>query len=125
MLKALSHLRSARALAALTEPATDTAVYHCQQAAEKALKAYLAFRDQPLERTHDLERLLELTTALEPALARLENPAEVLTPYATAFRYPDALDVQLPSVLEANAAIEHAQAIYDGVLALIPKEARP
>jgi HEPN domain-containing protein len=44
-------------LAALTEPATDTAIYHSQQAAEKALKGYLAFRDQPLERTHDRERL--------------------------------------------------------------------
>jgi HEPN domain-containing protein len=55
LIKAHSDLRSARALVALPEPATDTAIYHCQQAAEKALKGYLAFRDQPLERTHVLE----------------------------------------------------------------------
>lgn len=73
LVKAHSDLRSARALVALAEPATDTAIYHCQQAAEKALKGYLAFRDQPLERTHDLDRLLELATALEPAFAPLET----------------------------------------------------
>ena len=123
--KAHSDLRSARALVALSEPATDTAIYHCQQAAEKALKAYLAFRDQPLERTHDLERLLELATELEPALAPLETQADVLNPYATAFRYPDTLGVHFPSVAEVDNAIEHAQAIYDFELGLIPVEARP
>ena len=116
LVKAHSDLRSARALLALDEPATDTAVYHCQQAAEKALKGYLAFRDRPLERTHDLERLLELATALEAAFAPLETQADVLNPYATAFRYPNALTVQFPSVAEVRTAIEHAQAIYDFVL---------
>lgn len=123
--KAHSDLRSARALVELSEPATDTAIYHCQQAAEKALKGYLAFRDQPLERTHDLERLLELAAALEPAFAPLETQADVLNPYATAFRYPDMLGVQFPSVAEVNIAIEHAQAVYDFVVERLPVEAHP
>jgi HEPN domain-containing protein len=123
--KAHSDLRSARALLALTEPATDTAVYHCQQAAEKALKGYLAFRDQPLERTHDLERLLELATVLDPSFAPLETQADVLNPYATAFRYPDMLGVQFPAFAEVKTAIEHAQAIYDFVLQRLPVETQP
>jgi len=123
--KAHSDLRSAHALVALSEPATDTTVYHCQQAAEKALKGYLAFCDQPLERTHDLERLLELATGLDSTFAPLEAQAAVLNPYATAFRYPDMMGAQFPSIAEANTAIEHAQAIYDFVLNLIPEEARP
>ena len=125
LIKARSDLRSARALVALPEPATDTAIYHCQQAAEKALKGYLACRDQPLARTHDLERLLELATALDPAFASLEAQADVLNPYATAFRYPDTLGVQFPSVAEVTTAIEHAQAIYDFVLKMLPAEVRP
>jgi len=32
------------------EPFLDTAVYHCQQAAEKALKAYLTLKDAPFQR---------------------------------------------------------------------------
>ena len=125
LLKAHSDMRSARALMALTEPATDTAIYHCQQAAEKALKGYLAYRDQPLERTHDLERLLELVVALDPAFAPLDTQADVLNPYATAFRYPNTLDVLFPSVDEVTVAIEHAQTIYDFVLEKVPAEVHP
>ena len=33
-------LRSARALAALADPLLDRAIYHCQQAAEKSVKAW-------------------------------------------------------------------------------------
>jgi HEPN domain-containing protein len=125
LIKALSDLRSARALLGLSEPATDTAVYHCQQAAEKALKGYLAFRDQPLERTHDLERLLELAAQLDSTFAPLEVQADLLNPYATAFRYPGTLGVLFPSVAEVATAIEHAQTICDFVLNLLPAEARP
>ena len=39
-------------------PITDTAAYHCHQAAEKALKAFLASRFKPLVKTHDLIDLL-------------------------------------------------------------------
>lgn len=125
LVKARSDLRSARALVALPDPTTDTAIYHCQQAAEKALKGYLAFHDQPLERTHDLGRLLELATALEPTFASLEERSDILNPYATIFRYPDLLGVQFPSVAEVNTAIEHAQAIYKTVLQQIPETAHP
>ena len=125
LLKARSDLRSARALSVLAEPATDTASYHCQQAAEKAIKGYLACRDQPLVRIHDLERLLELASALEPSFSRLETQADTLNPYATAFRYPDALGAQFPSLAEVNIAIEHAQAIYDFVLQQLPPEVHP
>ena len=66
--------------------------------AEKALKAYLALRDHPLARTHDLERLLDLASRLEPAFARLEGASEVLNPYATAFRYPSLLETPDPAL---------------------------
>jgi HEPN domain-containing protein len=32
-------------------------MFHCQQAAEKALKAFLTFHDQPFRKTHDLASL--------------------------------------------------------------------
>ncbi len=41
---------SARKLAQEPEPLLDTAIYHCQQAAEKAWKALLVFHDLPLRR---------------------------------------------------------------------------
>ena len=41
----------------------DIVCFHAQQAIEKLLKALLAFYDQPLPRTHDLEELQRLALA--------------------------------------------------------------
>ncbi|MBN1508671.1 MAG: HEPN domain-containing protein [Sedimentisphaerales bacterium] len=56
--KAKHDLASACLLATSQPPLLDTAIYHCQQAAEKAVKAYLAFCDREIERVHDVEALV-------------------------------------------------------------------
>ena len=38
----------------------STATYHCQQTAEKALKAYLAFKKHRIVKIHDLMKLIML-----------------------------------------------------------------
>ena len=45
LIKSQHDLGSARRLMEGDEPYLDTAVYHCQQAAEKALKAFLTYHD--------------------------------------------------------------------------------
>ncbi|WP_374237532.1 MULTISPECIES: HEPN domain-containing protein [unclassified Thiocapsa] len=42
-----------------TPPYPDTAVYHCQQAGEKALKAFLAAHGRHIRRVHDLVLLID------------------------------------------------------------------
>jgi HEPN domain-containing protein len=44
------------------------AVFHCQQAAEKALKAFLAAHERPFRRTHDLDELGIAVVALDATL---------------------------------------------------------
>lgn len=56
--KAASDLKSARMLSADDDTA-DNALYHTQQCAEKAIKGYLVFRNQPVLKTHDLEILIK------------------------------------------------------------------
>ena len=51
--------------------------------------------------------------------------AFVLTPYVSAFRYPGGFDEPMPTRAEFDEALQHAQAIYDFVLNLLPKEAKP
>ena len=70
LIKARHDLGSARRLMEGDEPYLDTAVYHCQQAAEKALKALLTYHDVPFEKTHDLTELLDLSAKAEPTLDR-------------------------------------------------------
>ena len=48
-----------------------------------------------------------------------------LTPYAWEFRYPDDLADTYPTREEFDEALQHAQSIYDFVLSLLPREARP
>lgn len=65
------------------------AIYHTQQCVEKAFKAYLAWSSRPLEKTHNLVKLLELCIAMDSSFIALRDEAEVLTPFLTAFRCPE------------------------------------
>lgn len=86
--KAAHDLQNARIVSTVPDGPLDTAIYHCQQAAEKSLKAWLVFRNQPVERTHDLTRLVILAAGGDQRFLDWEEAANVLTPYASAFRYP-------------------------------------
>ena len=88
LIKAQRDLVSAQRLAVGDDPLLDTAAYHCQQAAEKAIKGFLVYSDVRVRKTHDLEELVAETTALTPDYARLTDAAKRITEYITIFRYP-------------------------------------
>ena len=58
LVKAQRDLEAAAILQAQPAPFLDIVVYHCQQAGEKALKAYLFWHDVPFGKTHSLQELL-------------------------------------------------------------------
>jgi HEPN domain-containing protein len=118
-------LRAARILATPENPLLDTAIYHCQQAAEKSLKAWLQSIDDPFPKTHDIEDLVEQASASNPGFRQLAKAASVLTPYVSAFRYPGGFDEAMPSSEEFDAALEYANTIYDFVLKLLTKDVWP
>jgi len=124
LMRADHDLRSARALSSLADPLLDTAIYHCQQAAEKSIKAWLQGRDEPFPKTHDISDLVEQAAVSNPDFAQLEKAAAVLTPYATAFRYPGGVFAAMPTGEEFDEALAHAQTIYDFVVNLLPKETK-
>ncbi|MBI4603402.1 MAG: HEPN domain-containing protein [Planctomycetes bacterium] len=123
--KARHDLDTAGQIAALPDGHLDIAIYHCQQAAEKAVKAYLAFRDHVIERTHDVERLVSAATAYEPAYAAWVAAGALLTPYGTAYRYPGEAATPEPARTEFDEALREAQALFQFTLSLIPGEAHP
>ena len=123
LIKSQHDLGSAHRLVEGEEPYLDTAVYHCQQAAEKAIKAYLTYRDIIFERTHNLIALLAFCMPSEPAFAQWRTEAGMLTPYATEFRYPG--DILNPEMDEVKQALVAAESIVDFVIQLLPEEVRP
>jgi len=123
--RASHDLRASRVLAALEDPLLDAAIYHCQQAGEKAVKAWLQANDAPFPKTHDIEDLVERAAGFNGDFGKLAQGAAVLTPYASAFRYPGGYDEPMPTREEFDEALRYAQEIYDFVLGLLPSEARP
>jgi len=123
LIKAQHDLAAARKLASGADPYLDTAVYHCQQAAEKAIKGLLVFHGRRFEKVHNIQLLASEALPFAPELADQMEAAEYLTPYATLFRYPGAaLEPERP---EFDQAITSAEGIYAVVLTLLPEQARP
>jgi HEPN domain-containing protein len=90
-------------------PNYDAVCFHCQQCAEKYLKAFLQEKDQPFGRTHDLIELLELCLPLDPTFETQRDALKDLTKYAVEFRYPGEMAVRE----EARAALRAIRSFRD------------
>jgi HEPN domain-containing protein len=107
-------LHAARLLLHTGEPEPSRSLFHSQQAVEKAAKAFLALRDTPFRKTHDLVLLGLQCVDLDPSLEPIFREAADLTDYASVFRYPDA--PYEPDSEEASRALEVAARVYTEVL---------
>ena len=115
-------LRCAQIDLAADPPATEDALYHCQQAAEKALKAFLVWQDQPFPKTHDLGKLGNQAVGLDQTLEPLIDEIIELTKYAWIFRYPGEVDE--PSVAEAVEVLHKVREFVDAMSSRFPEDAR-
>src|SRR5260370_15036763 len=86
--KAEADLIGARGLARLNQPVHDLICFHCQQSAEKYLKALLQDLGLTVPRTHKLGDLLTLLVPHDATLRRLRRTLGGLSRYAVDFRYP-------------------------------------
>lgn len=62
--------------------------FHAQQAAEKAIKAFLTWHAQTFRKTHNLVELGQACAAIDSSLESLLRRCVGLTEYAWKFRYP-------------------------------------
>lgn len=112
--KAEDDLRTAERELSFEEPITQTVCFHCQQAAEKYLKAFLVRHQIYFTRTHKITELLRLCATIDSSFADHLQDADNLTDYAVEIRYPDVwLE---PTVEEAKQAFETAKEVKQFVL---------
>jgi len=121
--RARAELESAAVLITPQPPHPDTALFHCQQAAEKAWKGFLFWHDVPFRKTHDLRELGGACVEVDFLLAELAVRTEDLTAFAWVFRYPGAPEE--PTREEADEALATAREVYEAVLARLPQQVRP
>lgn len=98
----------------------DSAIFHTQQCAEKALKGFLASYQQPQIKTHDLLKLLELCAQIDTEFAKLQLEAAILSPFATEFRYPTDEEIILERKIVVDA-INRARNILQFVEEKLPR----
>jgi HEPN domain-containing protein len=71
-------------------PTPSAVCFHCQQCAEKHLKAFLVQRGVIFSKIHDLRELRRLVMTTDPAFDLITDVLLHLNPYAVEFRYPGA-----------------------------------
>ncbi len=86
--KADADLCGAERLVLDDPPLNDLACFHCQQAAEKYLKALLINLGLPAPKIHDLEDLLEILLPRVPVLSKHRRGLATLSKFAVEYRYP-------------------------------------
>lgn len=103
------------------KPLPDLVCFHCQQAAEKFLKAFLIYQETPFAKTHDLLALLELCAKHHPEFELRSEWFEVLNPYSVRFRYPG----EEAATEEARLAVKTIKQIVVFMRRLFPSELLP
>ncbi|MFO7882636.1 MAG: HEPN domain-containing protein [Kosmotogaceae bacterium] len=102
-------LQAAEFLMKMTPKPLEIICYHCQQSAEKTLKAFLAFKNQEIPKVHDLTYLLDKCVELSPKLKKLQQEALDLTDYSTIVRYPFNIEL---NISDTKQALKNARKIY-------------
>jgi HEPN domain-containing protein len=89
-------------------------IYHTQQAAEKAFKAYLDFKAQPLMKTHNLDLLCQACRNLDADFGDVYLEAIDLNGLDTEYRYGGGARL-VPTKSEYENAILLAEIILNFV----------
>lgn len=102
----------------LDETLSDMAAYHYQQAAEKYLKAFLAYHQVALKKTHNIGTLALQASNIDSVFSGLVAVADVdaITEYATLFRYPNDEEIDFPDPAELQGARNFCDAVKKMVM---------
>lgn len=86
-------LDSAQFLLGMRPAPVEIICYHCEQAAEKLLKAVLVAADVEPPKIHDLIQLCKKCAELDEEYEALADACIELSPYGVQVRYPSNLDL--------------------------------
>ena len=106
----------------MSPPLLDEAVFHCQQAAEKAFKGFLTWHGCTFRKTHNLEEIGEQCLAIDPSLHEFVDQAVPLSEYAWRLRYPG--EPAQPGSEEVAEALAIAGAVFEALATRMPADVR-
>jgi HEPN domain-containing protein len=112
--KAEKDLLTAEHEMTFTDRVAESICFHCQQAVEKFLKAYLIYLNIPFPKTHEIGELITRCETKDNQIKEFKEESDILTDYAVEVRYPD--DWYEPTSEETKQAIEIAKRIKEYVI---------
>ncbi len=115
--KAEKDLLTAKHELSFADAVTESVCFHCQQAAEKYLKAYLVFLGISFTKTHEIGELITKCESKDREVFAMKEDADKLTDYAIEIRYPE--EWIEPTLEEAREAFEMANKIRVFILSRI------
>lgn len=121
--RARDDIRGAEIDRAASPSVLGDAAFHCQQAVEKTLKAFLAWHDRPFRKTHDLVELGAECVAIDPELEPHLRGTAPRTEYAWRYRYPG--EPSQPEESEVRQDLDRARAVVALIQRRLPPEAHP
>lgn len=93
--------------------------FHAQQATEKYLKAFLAFHEQEVLRSYNIEYLIECCARIDPLFNSLLTHANSLQSFAVEIRYAASKEEAEQKCPDAWAAMT---AVFEVLAQSLPKE---
>ncbi len=119
--KAENDLKVVQYLVDIEDSPLDIICFHCQQAVEKYLKAYLTWINIRITKTHDLESILNLCISADEDFKALDkDKISELTLYAVTVRYPE--EYLEPSFEETKEFLKIALEVKDFVVKKLNEE---
>ena len=100
-----------REIRARKSPNYDAVCFHCQQCAEKYLKAVLQANNKHIPKIHFLLELMALVMKFDSSYEMLRADLETLEDYSVRFRYPG----EFAEKDEAQAAYQAAKVVREFV----------
>jgi HEPN domain-containing protein len=97
--------------------------FHCQQMAEKYLKALAIERRLAVPRTHDCRALVLLVAPTDPTLSRFQRAADNLSGFAVQPRYP--FPRRVPDASRSRSAWSAAERLRAAVRRRLGLRPRP
>ena len=100
---------ASREIRARKSPNYDAVCFHCQQCAEKYLKAVLQANNKHVPKIHFLLELMGLVMSFDASFELLRADLETLEEYSVRFRYPGSFAEKN----EAQAAYQATKAVRE------------
>jgi HEPN domain-containing protein len=118
--KAHDDLEAAQRLLSGTPPLVAPAAFHSQQAAEKAMKAFLTWNGQVFRKIHSLVEIGEACAKLDSGLAEVSSRVAPISGWAIETRYPG--EWVSPTEAEVTRALETVRELFLAIQSRLPND---